>query len=261
MPVSPRNRSIESDIAALSPSKVQDASSMADLKIRPNWPFLYRVSVNEFDLVPIDGEKVLIPKFGCDVIEPGVNNVKGYKPDSFADVWTAAGPPMTRKVAEGWRYLSPDETIPADFLPDGVPAGGFLRRRRTVMTTGLEGYYWHDCWTTFEPGGDGQIIPVKHPDLMYRYLRAANVVGIANPGSVFDLRPSTQALARVRGPHANAKREWERALSFPEDVRKARLDASTEALAAVDAAAAVVGKTKAKAKPGKRDQAEPEVVA
>lgn len=257
MPVSPRNRSLDSDIAALAPSKVQDAASMGDLKIRPNWPFLYRVSANEFDLVPIDGERVLVPKFGCDVIEPGVNNVRGYKPETHSDIWHAAEAPMRRKVAEGWRYLSPDETIPADFLPDGVSAGGFLRRRRTVMATGLEGWYWHDCWTTFETGADGQLTPVKHPDLMYRYLRAANVVGLANPGTVFDIRPSTQAIARVRGPHANALREWERALSFPADVREARLNASREALAAVDSAASAVGKVKPKST--KRDKADPEV--
>lgn len=254
MPVSPRNRSLDSDIAALAPSKVQDAASMGDLKIRPNWPFLYRVSANEFDLVPIDGERVLVPKFGCDVIEPGVNNVRGYKPETHSDIWHAAEAPMRRKVAEGWRYLSPDETIPADFLPDGVSAGGFLRRRRTVTTSGAEGWFWHDCWTTFEMGVDG-LIPVAHRDLMYRYLRAANAVGIANPGSVFDIRPSPQALQRVRGPFDQAMRAWERATNVHAEIRDERLAEAREAIKAVDAAASSVGKRKSKTK------TEPEVVA
>lgn len=255
MPVAPKSpRGLDADIAALSPSRPVRLDDSGDLRLKPNWPLLYRVCSHEFELVTLDGEAVLIPKLGADVIEPGVNNVKAYKPDSTAEILSAAEAPMRRNMGTGWRYLSPDETIPADFLPDGVSAGGFLRRRRTVTTSGAEGWFWHDCWTTFEMGVDG-LIPVAHRDLMYRYLRAANAVGIANPGSVFDIKPSPQALQRVRGPFDQAMRAWERATNVHAEIRDERLAEAREAIKAVDAAASSVGKRKSKTK------TEPEVVA
>lgn len=238
MGVPERNISrFDEGLELLSPSAPLLVDDLGVLNLKPQSPVLYRVSANSFDLVTIDGEQVLVPQLGMDFIEPGVNGVGPYKATDIEAVLRAATPVMRRRTAEGWRYLSPVATIPTVFLPDGVAAGGYLRVRPTVTPSGLEGKYWYDAWTTFELGADG-VTATSHRDIMNRYLHAANIVGRRHPGDTFDIAPTQTAIARIKGPTANAIKSWERANNIPTDVRNERLEQHRANLAALENAMA-----------------------
>lgn len=115
----------------LEPPPTPTAAPSRRLLAKPAARFIYAIPPGGWEEATIDGKATWLPKLKAKRLIPGCDNMrtlaKGEDDDS--KVWSRAhGIDQER----GWLWLSPDDPIPAEFLPPGVPAGGYCRRALVI---------------------------------------------------------------------------------------------------------------------------------
>jgi hypothetical protein len=116
------------DLAAMmTPTKFSQVAATAALRIRPNRPFLLRHHPAAWRVSTTLKAVTLLPDVTMHVLEPGVNGVRTLDKHEADQPERAYEQSVFKSERDGWTYLSARQPVPADCLPAGVPAGGYLR--------------------------------------------------------------------------------------------------------------------------------------
>lgn len=115
------------------------------LPIRPNEAFFYRHHPANWRISVHLDKPTCLPDITMHVLAPGVNGVRTRNKGEPAEM----GHKNSVRDSEdrGWVYLDPRAPIPADCLPPGVPAGGYLRDLDCKdPLTGQDGLRYVEAW-------------------------------------------------------------------------------------------------------------------
>lgn len=190
----------------LDPSLINTGIMPGDVQqvtLAPNDPFIWRLHPDQWDCWtdPLDGQHYVVPMVSMEVISNGINGINKMpvNPD-VAQVLIAAKDRIARGAALGWIYPSPELTIPSEFLPPGVAAGGYLRRTPTKSASEASGYFWHTAFDTFVPDEQGRQVVVCDRRRLYTYLRAMLVASRKAQRPPWNIMASERALQRLLAP-------------------------------------------------------------
>lgn len=127
MPLQAEPRPAAADLAALmAPADPAPTSQHARLALPPSEPFYLRHHPSNWDA---DGEGLdevtWLPDVSKLVLTPGAHLVRTRRKDE--DERESFRHSMAEDQNRGWIWLLPEVQIPADCLPRGVPAGGYMR--------------------------------------------------------------------------------------------------------------------------------------
>lgn len=135
------------DLAGLMrPSEFAQAASTANLlQINPNQPFFLRHHPNAWRVSTTLAVPLLLPDVTKHVIAPGVNGIRTRgKHEPPEATYRSAIMDQTMKH---WTYLDPAAPIPANCLPDGVPAGSYIREMGCQgLIVRAIGKYYAEAW-------------------------------------------------------------------------------------------------------------------
>lgn len=220
--------------SASAPRKVQvelesglpDALAPARPIARLNSPFVLRHHPSSFELAKLDGKDIILPEINQLILAAGVGRVGTARGNAQGGAHLTAA--FVASDQDGHVRLDPNEPIPANCLPPGVKAGGYLRSFKCQSKTGARGRHWIQVWQVLEEES------VAGEDATFRWdLEAYNRwrVWLLATGRL--QRPSERILRRFS---TAARDRLERAMSqtWPtEQMRKVRVGAAETAAAQV----------------------------
>lgn len=159
------------------------------LNLRPTAPFVYLASV-ESGSVRVDGleEPTWLPELALFRLNPGVQGVEVIREGQPRQAaWALA---LEQRRREGWVVLDPSLEVPAEFLPDGEPAGPYWREETVYhQRTGVGGSAFREVWSQRLPSRRATAPP------RYRFEKAGFNRWLAWMVEQ-DLVPSPDAMAR-----------------------------------------------------------------
>ena len=135
------------DLAALmQPSAfAQKASTAGLLTIRPNQPFFLRHHPKAWRVSTELGTAMALPDVTKFVIAPGVNGVRTRSKNDPPEASYRTA--MMEATMKGWTFLDPAAPIPEGCLPDGVPAGSYIREMACQgLIDRTVGLYYAEAW-------------------------------------------------------------------------------------------------------------------
>ena len=131
------------------------------LNLRPSAPFVYLASV-ESGSVRVEGleEPTWLPELAMFRLNPGVQGVEVIRDGQpRQSAWAMA---LEARRREGWVVLDPGLSIPAEYLPEGEPAGPYWREEIVYhQRTGIGGKAYREVWS--------QRLPSRRPTAPPRY--------------------------------------------------------------------------------------------
>ena len=133
------------------------ATKSGVLVIDPNAPFFLRHHPRAWRLsTTFEGSQVLLPDVTKHVLAPGVNGVRTRNKNEDVNMgWRSA---IRDCLEKGWTYIDPDSAVPAYCLPDGVPAGGYIREIECQgPLTRREGQFHVEAWDVPIPTLPGDV--------------------------------------------------------------------------------------------------------
>ena len=212
------------------------------IRAAPEHPFVYRWSPEQWQLVQVDGQPVLIPELSKLILAPGVNQVHavGAVRGGTGGTWTAEAvmaDAIERSAAKGFRHLGPDIQVEAAYLPEGVEAGPLYRSTPVVGANG-HGTRHHDCFEA-HVHRNGAVVPVYHARGLFAWLAEMVRRG------AFGTPPDHVVEALTAG--LTAERDRKRALPLPADLREEQVGRVTERLEQLQQAADPKGAKRRKA--------------
>ena len=153
-----KESSILTDTAAASPSPTDDnlghlLQTPADVAFNatpvgsPNNRFFLRHWPREWEVEDVDGTPCWLPILAPHILRPGTGNIRTLSPHEAHQPHRAFETAVMDARREGWIYIDPQAPVEGDCLPDGVPAGGYLRSMDVVTRGGVRGTRWLDAWT------------------------------------------------------------------------------------------------------------------
>jgi hypothetical protein len=222
----PDNASLAAMMAAADPRHM---AATARLAVAPNVEFFLRHHPAQWEpeATGLDGNTWL-PVIGMLPLVPGAHLVRTRK-NSEDPVETFKNAIKTDET-KGWVHIEPNAPIPAECLPAGVPAGGYLRQVPCKdPRSNAVGTYYLEAWN----------VPRAHiPGTKQRFVfdRAAYNrwrLWLVTSGAI---QPPTEDVLRELIAARSGRPDRIAALPLPDDLRKSRVAA---------AEAAVDGMTKA----------------
>lgn len=203
------------------------------LAVKPESRFVYRWTPEQWEMVMVDGQPVLVPQLSKLLLAEGVNGIpmprKGggmLEPRSAEQIEQDA---VLKAQLNGWRIVEPDLLVEQKFCPPGVQAGP-LRR---VVKTLDGGDRWHDAFETHAPGLMGGAVVTYHREHLHRWLASRLEAGAFG-------EPPSHIVPALRAQVEATRREREARLStVSPEIRASRLaplDAQLAALSKLEAA-------------------------
>ena len=123
----------------------QRASSAGRLAIDPNQPFFLRHHPKAWRVSTTLKRATVLPDVTKFVIAPGVNGVR-TRSDGESDEMSYQAALM-KDTMKGWIFLDPAAPIPEGCLPDGVPAGSYIREMPCQgLIVRRVGIYYAEAW-------------------------------------------------------------------------------------------------------------------
>lgn len=136
------------DMAAMMQSSdfAAKASRAGVLDIEPNAPFFLRHHPNAWRVSTTLDKPMVLPDVTMMIISPGVNGCRTVGKNEQPDM--AYRQAIMNAQLKHWTYLDPMAPIPANCLPDGVPAGSYIRE---IACQGIvsrrTGKYYLEAWS------------------------------------------------------------------------------------------------------------------
>ena len=113
----------------------------------PNARFFFRHWPREWEVEEVDGKPKWLPRLSPHILRAGSGNIRTLSPGEAHLPHRAYESAVMNARREGWVYFDPDEEVPSEFLPQGVPRGGYLRGLDCVSRSGGPGTRWVTAWT------------------------------------------------------------------------------------------------------------------
>ena len=113
----------------------------------PNVRFFFRHWPREWEVEDVEGVPHWLPRLSPHVLKPGSGNIRTLSPSEAHLPHRAYESSVMNARRDGWIYMDPEEDVPSEFLPEGVPAGGYLRGLDCVSRSGGQGTRWVTAWT------------------------------------------------------------------------------------------------------------------
>ena len=125
-------------------SPVLTSSDPGSLRIAPNYSFKMRHHAAAWRVSATLEVPTWIPVIGHLTIAPGCDGIHTIKEsDRPEKVWEDA---VAKTTKLGWSYFGQNDPIPAEYLPPGVPEGGYLRRLPCWDPQAGRGTYYLEAW-------------------------------------------------------------------------------------------------------------------
>ena len=113
----------------------------------PNVRFFFRHWPREWEVEDVDGEAHWLPRLSPHILKPGSDNIRTLAPSEAHLPHRAYESAVMDARRDGGVYMDPEAEIPSEFLPEGVPTGGYLRGLDCVSRSGSQGTRWVTAWT------------------------------------------------------------------------------------------------------------------
>lgn len=216
-PAPPMAGTPAANFAALMVPASQAVTAALRIACRPSPFFFLRHHEGDWEVVSEGlAEPTLLPVIGKHPLVPGVagmrTTTRGMEPQH------AHRDAIIKGMENGWVYLAPNETIPAELLPSGVPVGGYCRAVPCAdPLTGEAGTAHLEAWQVPVETVVGERQQYAYDRSAYNRWRLSLVKrGVIKP-------PKGQV---KQGLTKRARRHLERAaaLPLPEDLRAQRVE-------------------------------------
>jgi hypothetical protein len=198
-------------------------ASVARLALAPNEQFFLRHHPGQWDAESVGLTEVTwLPDISKLVLLPGAHLVrtrkKGDTPnETFRNALNVDG-------NKGWVHLDPNDAIPADYLPAGVPAGGYLRSLPCKdPRSSAEGVRYVEAWDVPRAPVPGQPQKFKYDRGAYNRWR----LWLVTSGKIKP--PTEDVLGEMQAAKAGRPARVA-SLPIPDDLRRIRVEAAEAVL-------------------------------
>lgn len=196
------------------------ADAVARIEARPKPPFLYTHDPDAWEAVEVDGSPYWLPVLGVMPLRPGCAGVRTIQAsedpsDGYKDA-------VRDREDRGVTVLPMTTHVDAEHLPEGVPAGPYIRSIPCRDAAGNPGVRHIEAWN----------VPVKTPkgrEQVFRFDRATHDKWRMHLVASGVIEPPTEAVTSYVQRLADGHVARAQVMQIPEEIREQKVSAAKKA--------------------------------